>query len=362
MNATAELAKMSVKDVIRSIEASDQQAHLIILKQELDNLKLLITNYFKSQPTNYTFKSSFDYLSEPIFNFKMRALPLLTDDPSFKDSLNDDNDINNDIIDIFNNKVHPTELNDSIIKNLELARDTPISAENIPPIEGLEDMIINAVKFGINDIDITGLDTNTQKILFKELDKSKKIYESVLSLDYSYLIYHMLDEKTLVFDSNKLNELTSFNNNAQADFNEIKDDLDVYITMANNISDLLPSLANGSSISNFDELGISIMKVTELRHLEKGWDDEDSMPIDKAYISLAIKIVADLFKHFNKLPTFIAPTIYSGVLLEYASSDDRLDIRIGDELNPIVNYFKSKKLVTARVPYNEDFVKSVWTN
>lgn len=99
------------------------------------------------------------------------------------------------------------------------------------------------------------------------------------------------------------------------------------------------------TLINFSEIYNAIYKVFELKNLKKGWDDEYSLPIEIKHIEDGIDTILHLFEKYKKIPTFIAPTVCSGVLLEYAGDEDRLDIRIGDEKNILTIYFKNKKFI-----------------
>lgn len=103
-----------------------------------------------------------------------------------------------------------------------------------------------------------------------------------------------------------------------------------------------------------------ISKIDELKNLEEGWDDENSLAVKQEYIDIATQIANQIFERHCKKPTFVAPTSSSGVLLEYSTSNDRIDIRIGDVPYIYINYINNKKFEGKKIPFSMEYIDSIW--
>lgn len=101
-------------------------------------------------------------------------------------------------------------------------------------------------------------------------------------------------------------------------------------------------------------------KISELKHLEEFWNGEDSLPVKHEFIDIAIEIANSIFERHNRKPTFVAPTSSSGVLLEYASETDRLDIRIGDASYIYMNYRNNNNFEGKLIPYDMNYIDDIW--
>jgi DNA-binding transcriptional ArsR family regulator len=84
--------------------------------------------------------------------------------------------------------------------------------------------------------------------------------------------------------------------------------------------------------------------INDLRHLPENWDDEGASPIDKTEIQSALSFVDKQFRHTSIIPSFIAPTLESGVLIEFADQNKRIDIRFENH-QPFMTIFESGKLL-----------------
>lgn len=104
--------------------------------------------------------------------------------------------------------------------------------------------------------------------------------------------------------------------------------------------------------SNLDETN---KEIKNLLKIKDGWNGTDSKEIHYDYVLDALNIVSMISQKFNKLPNFISPTVYSGVVIEYNyTNKSRLDIRIGDSLDGVfINNFVNGSLVDKRVELSE---------
>lgn len=373
MTATTEI---NVSEFIKTVKKNSEQGvnsefteRLISLIHKFENEVAL---YFSTSQYG-TFEESFTDLFDLVYKLRVLSVSLLINNKEHLDVLRDENFINNGIIDIFQNKSKETDkLSDSFIKTIEMSRDKDMySLFTKIPLNEFNDIYHSSILSKeiehsksyhqlIND----KLDENTKR----EMDRFKDFFFSALSLDFTAVLYYLIDEKKIVFIEQQLNDLSVFNENAletyrkkYGSFERLYNEENLAIHVNNYVQTL-----NGFVVSNHSnhmlvaELNSVIQGIIELKDLEQSWDEEDSLPIKHNFIIEAIAIVSNVFMLHNRIPSFIAPTAYSGILLEYNYEYSRLDIRIGDKQTPIINYFKKNLLIEKHVEFNYKFLSSLW--
>ncbi|MES2763672.1 MAG: hypothetical protein V4677_15765 [Bacteroidota bacterium] len=360
MTATTEI---SVEEVVKTIINSPEDESNFKIKQDYDNLQLIIVEHFNKHESN-SLRESFVDLYEIILNFKINALPFIKKDTEYRAMISDENNINNDIISIYQNDfIQSPNLNLSIIKSLELFRDNKhISIDNVPDnINELGSILLPSSEANIAKIISQEFNNLQDDNLNEELKKLKKLYFSALSIDFSFILYLLIEDQKLNFSPEKLKDLTEFNTSAHNDYNSIAINFNLYAKVTTVIMDIAKFLTDRTSNTDIlTEVADAIYKVFELKDLEHGWDDEESVPIKIEHIEKGVDVIASLFKEYNKIPTFIAPTVCSGVLLEYAGDNDRLDVRIGDENDILMTHFKNRKIEAKRIVLNNDYLDTIW--
>ncbi|MBK7668038.1 MAG: hypothetical protein IPJ32_12315 [Sphingobacteriaceae bacterium] len=191
-----------------------------------------------------------------------------------------------------------------------------------------------------------------------------------MSVEYGGILYYLCNEKRLNFEKTIFEELLHFSNNAlnryQGKVTNFKlisniDSLAAYYQKQ--IDDIKKFVLKSGDSKSLEEDILNVLNgIYELGELEAGWDDEESKPINHGSIQMGLSIASNIFMKYNKVPSFIAPTVYSGVLIEYSVINDRIDIRIGDrgESEVIINYIRNKELVNQRVHFSYDFLNNLW--
>lgn len=101
-------------------------------------------------------------------------------------------------------------------------------------------------------------------------------------------------------------------------------------------------------------------EINKLKNLEEFWNREDSLPVKQEFIDIATEIANSIFERHNRKPTFVAPTSESGVLLEYTTMSDRLDIRIGDASYIYMNYRNNNNFEGKHIPYDMNYIDDIW--
>lgn len=77
----------------------------------------------------------------------------------------------------------------------------------------------------------------------------------------------------------------------------------------------------------FIGLNKAIDKIEKLKNLEDNWDDEDGKAIETKFIVAAKDLVTNQYRINRILPNFVAPTVNSGVLVEYKNNSFSIDFR-----------------------------------
>lgn len=373
MTATTEInVKEFIKTVKKNSEQGDNSEFSERIMALIDKFENEVAQYFNANNKD-SFEEAFTDLFDLIYKIRVLSVSLLVNYKEYLDTITNEDFINNGIIDIFQNKSRESEnLSLSFINTLEMSRDKEMYAlfTKIPLNEFnsiyhssiLSDEIERNKEYHktINN----NLDDNTKK----EMDRFKDFFFNALSLDFTAVLYYLLEEKKIVFGEKKLNELSIFNKKALESYKGKYDSFDRFINEENlaihvnkhvqTLNDFIVSKSSNHLLVT--ELNSVIQDIINLKDLEQGWDEEDSVPVKHSFIIEAIDFISNIYMLYEKVPSFIAPTAYSGILLEYNYDNSRLDIRIGDEKSPIINNFQNKKLVDKRVPFNYDFLNSLW--
>lgn len=373
MTATTDI---NVSEFIKTVKKNSVQGnnsefseHVLRLIDKFENE---VAYYFNTNNKD-SFEEAFTDLFDLIYRLRVLSVSLIVNYKEHLDTLRDENFINNSIIDIFQNKSKETEnLSLSFINTLEMSRDKDMySLYTKIPLHEFNNIYHSSIlskeiehNKSYHQLINEKLDENTKK----EMDRFKDFFFSALSLDFTAVLYYLVDEKKIVFTERQLNNLSIFNRNALESyrkkynsFERLFNEENLAIHVNNYVQTLNDFIiSNNSNHLLVTQLNSIIQDIINLKDLEQGWDEEDSLPIKHNFIIEAIGIVSNIFMIYNRIPSFIAPTAYSGILLEYNYDDSRLDIRIGDEQLPIINNFQNKKLVAKRVPLNYDFLNSLW--
>lgn len=341
----------------------------VIVKNRIENIENEIIEYVTT--CNVTMDEAFVDLYEKVITLKLLTFFFLI---QHRDIIKDINhELNEIIIDIHQKR---DEVNSNIshdfINIIELMRDheiynSIINSGNVNDLEKLLSPLL--VPY---EIDSAAVYRQISKNIKAEISGGlSEFYYNSLSIDFSSVLFSLKEEEKLFFEDYQIVELTKFNSKAlnkyTTYFNKWKKEMDesnlgqklqVHIQPLNDF--LTRKYGEGVTLPLTSELQKSITDTIELKNLEKGWDEEDSMPVSEEYIVKAMAIICQIYIQHLRAPSFIAPTSNSGILIEYSIDNTRLDIRIEDVLAPVINYFVDKKLIENRSPFGYEKLALIW--
>lgn len=365
MTATTEIAQILKLVKNPSDSSSDID---VILRDRVDYIENEIIEYFTK--SDNTFNIAFVDLHERILALRLLSFYYII---LHKDEWNNINhELNEIIIDIHEKKNNLNSgLSSDFISSIELMRDNGIYSAILsnPHSKEIENLV--SPLFVSNQINFGTFYNDISKKVKADMSEMLDFYYSSLSIDFSVILTSLKEEGRLRLKNYKIIQLTEFNKQAfinyKRDFdswkrkinaNNLGQKVEVHYKVLNDF--ISRKHKSEQKLPYTEQLQKSLNDILELKNLELGWDEEDSVPVSESHIVRAISITSHIYMEHLKAPTFIAPTSNSGIAIEYDIDNTRLDIRIEDAENPVINYFVDNKLVEKRAPFSYTNLAMIW--